>query len=65
MSILLQGVIAYPVTRFAANGGVDLNAALPLALYDAIRAGDLVRARAVFHAQLPLLQFIVNGGVPA
>ncbi|HGL4258473.1 dihydrodipicolinate synthase family protein [Burkholderia dolosa] len=42
----------------------NLNAALPLALFDAMRAGDLARARAVFHAQLPLLQFIVSGGLP-
>lgn len=37
---------------------------MPLALFDAMRTGDLVRARSVFHAQLPLLQFIVNGGLP-
>ena len=42
----------------------NLNAALPLALFDAMQAGDLARARTVFHAQLPLLQFIVNGGLP-
>jgi 4-hydroxy-tetrahydrodipicolinate synthase len=42
----------------------NLNAALPLALFDAMQAGDLARARSVFHAQLPLLQFIVNGGLP-
>ncbi|WP_431823954.1 dihydrodipicolinate synthase family protein [Burkholderia sp. F1] len=42
----------------------NLNARLPLALYEAVRAGDLTRARAVFHAQLPLLQFIVSGGLP-
>ncbi|TCW78094.1 dihydrodipicolinate synthase family protein [Burkholderia sp. SRS-46] len=42
----------------------NLNARLPLALYEAVRAGDLARARAIFHAQLPLLQFIVSGGLP-
>lgn len=42
----------------------NLNARLPLALVEAIRAGDLARAREVFHAQLPLLQFIVSGGLP-
>ncbi|KVP94200.1 dihydrodipicolinate synthase family protein [Burkholderia ubonensis] len=42
----------------------NLNARLPLALVEAVRAGDLVRAREVFHAQLPLLQFIVSGGLP-
>ncbi|MBB0213517.1 hypothetical protein D7S84_27250 [Ralstonia pickettii] len=38
--------------------------ASPHVLLDAMRAGDLARARAVFQAQLPLLQFIVNGGLP-
>ncbi|GGY43167.1 dihydrodipicolinate synthase family protein [Pseudoduganella albidiflava] len=42
----------------------NLNAALPLALYEAITAGDLARARAVFRRQLPLLQFIVKIGLP-
>ncbi|KVC62121.1 dihydrodipicolinate synthase family protein [Burkholderia ubonensis] len=42
----------------------NLNARLPLALVEAVRAGDLARAREVFHAQLPLLQFIVRGGLP-
>ncbi|OMG72050.1 dihydrodipicolinate synthase family protein [Burkholderia ubonensis] len=42
----------------------NLNARLPLALLEAVRAGDLARAREVFHAQLPLLQFIVSGGLP-
>ncbi|MXN76312.1 dihydrodipicolinate synthase family protein [Burkholderia sp. 4701] len=42
----------------------NLNARLPLALHEAVRAGDLARAREVFHAQLPLLQFIVSGGLP-
>ncbi|KVD25831.1 dihydrodipicolinate synthase family protein [Burkholderia ubonensis] len=42
----------------------NLNARLPLALVEAVRTGDLARAREVFHAQLPLLQFIVSGGLP-
>lgn len=42
----------------------NLNARLPLALYDAMRASDLDTARTVFHRQLPLLQFIVSGGLP-
>jgi 4-hydroxy-tetrahydrodipicolinate synthase len=41
-----------------------LNAELPLALYNAVQAGDLETARAVFYRQLPLLQFIVRGGLP-
>ncbi|KWK05012.1 dihydrodipicolinate synthase family protein [Burkholderia stagnalis] len=42
----------------------NLNARLPLALVDAVRAGNLAQAREVFHAQLPLLQFVVSGGLP-
>ena len=42
----------------------NLNARLPLALVEAVRAGNLAQAREVFHAQLPLLQFIVSGGLP-
>ncbi|AOK30243.1 MULTISPECIES: dihydrodipicolinate synthase family protein [Burkholderia] len=42
----------------------NLNARLPLALFDAMQAGDLAAARDVFHRQLPLLQFIVAGGLP-
>jgi 4-hydroxy-tetrahydrodipicolinate synthase len=41
-----------------------LNAELPLALYNAVQAGDLETAGAVFYRQLPLLQFIVRGGLP-
>lgn len=37
---------------------------LNLDLYAAIQAGDLKRALAVFRKQLPLLQFIVQGGLP-
>lgn len=42
----------------------NLNAELPLALYDAIKRNDVVRARAMFERQLPLLQFIVKIGLP-
>lgn len=42
----------------------NLDAALPLALYEAVRDGDIVRARALFERQLPLLQFIVRVGLP-
>jgi 4-hydroxy-tetrahydrodipicolinate synthase len=37
---------------------------LNLALYDAVQRGDLPGALAVFRKQLPLLQFIVAGGLP-
>ncbi len=36
----------------------------PRRLYDACREGDLGRAREVFYAMLPLLQFILKGGLP-
>ncbi|HYD61187.1 MAG TPA: dihydrodipicolinate synthase family protein [Noviherbaspirillum sp.] len=42
----------------------NLNAALPIALYDAMRKGDLESARTVFYKQLPLLQLIVKSGLP-
>lgn len=42
----------------------NLHAALPLALYRAVQDGDLAAARACFLRQLPLLQFIVKGGLP-
>lgn len=42
----------------------NLNAELPLALYEAMQANDLPRARELFYRQLPLLQFIVKGGLP-
>lgn len=42
----------------------NLNAALPLALYKAISTGDLTAARQHFFKQLPLLQFIMKGGLP-
>jgi len=37
---------------------------LNLDLYAAIESGDLPKALAVFRKQLPLLQFIVQGGLP-
>ena len=42
----------------------NLNAALPLALYDAIKRGETAAARATFERMLPLLQFIVRVGLP-
>lgn len=36
----------------------------PMSLYDACMAGDLVSARELFYRQLPLLQFILKGGLP-
>ncbi|MBF6026774.1 dihydrodipicolinate synthase family protein [Pseudomonas sp. P115] len=38
---------------------------LNLALYDAVLANDLTEARALFYRQLPLLEFILKGGLPA
>ncbi|MFK8331493.1 dihydrodipicolinate synthase family protein [Pseudomonas sp. BJa5] len=43
----------------------NLIPALNLALYNAVQANDLVTARAVFYRQLPLLDFILKGGLPA
>ncbi|MFE2912158.1 dihydrodipicolinate synthase family protein [Kitasatospora indigofera] len=37
---------------------------LTLELYRAVRAGDLPAARAAFYRQLPVLQFILRGGLP-
>lgn len=34
-------------------------------LYEAVQANDLATARAVFYRQLPLLEFILKGGLPA
>jgi len=45
----------------AANLIPDLNQQL----YQAVLAGDLKTARAVFYRQLPLLDFILKGGLPA
>ncbi|MEV4436595.1 dihydrodipicolinate synthase family protein [Streptomyces sp. NPDC049585] len=36
-----------------------------LQLYRAVRSGDLAAAREVFYRQLPLLQFVLAGGLPA
>ncbi len=36
----------------------------PARLYEACTRGDLVQAREVFYRQLPLLQFILKGGLP-
>ena len=36
-----------------------------LELYAAVLANDLKRARALFYRQLPLLDFILKGGLPA
>lgn len=41
-----------------------LEAALPIALYEAVRDGRMEEARALFFRQLPLLQFILKGGLP-
>ncbi|RWW91071.1 hypothetical protein BHE74_00018386 [Ensete ventricosum] len=38
---------------------------LNLDLYDAVLANDLTKARALFYQQLPLLEFILKGGLPA
>ena len=38
---------------------------LNLALYDAVLANDLTLARELFYRQLPLLEFILKGGLPA
>lgn len=35
-----------------------------IALYNATKAGDLNEARKIFYRQLPLLQFILKGGLP-
>lgn len=35
-----------------------------LSLYAAVRSGDLAAARKTFYRQLPLLQFILKGGLP-
>lgn len=36
----------------------------PMRLYEACMKGDLVAARELFYRQLPLLQFILKGGLP-
>jgi len=37
---------------------------LPKQLYQAIQQGDLPKAQAIFYQQLPVLSFIVKGGLP-
>ncbi|WP_285417152.1 dihydrodipicolinate synthase family protein [Pseudomonas sp. efr-133-TYG-5] len=43
----------------------NLIAQLNLDLYEATQAGDLHTARELFYRQLPLLDFILKGGLPA
>ncbi len=43
----------------------NLIAPLNLDLYEAVLANDLNQARELFYRQLPLLQFILKGGLPA
>ncbi|CAM4025052.1 4-hydroxy-tetrahydrodipicolinate synthase [Pseudomonas reidholzensis] len=43
----------------------NLIAELNLGLYQAVRDGELEQARALFYRQLPLLDFILKGGLPA
>lgn len=42
----------------------NLIASLTLDLYKAIQAADINRARDLFYKQLPLLEFILKGGLP-
>lgn len=60
--------LAFPALNAGAAGwctaAPNLESRLPLALYDAIRAGDTQRARDVFEQQLPLLQFLVKVPLP-
>ncbi|HEX5380775.1 MAG TPA: dihydrodipicolinate synthase family protein, partial [Acinetobacter sp.] len=37
---------------------------LPNQLYQAVKNGDLTQAQNLFYKQLPLLRFIVQGGLP-
>lgn len=37
---------------------------LPNALYQAVKNGDLAQAKKLFYKQLPVLRFIVQGGLP-
>ena len=43
----------------------NLIAQLNLDLYEAVLANDLEKARELFYRQLPLLDFILKGGLPA
>lgn len=60
--------LAFPALNAGAAGwctaAPNLEARLPLALYEAVRAGDTQRARDVFEQQLPLLQFLVKVPLP-
>ena len=47
------------------TAAANLIPALNLALYQAVQANDLERAKALFYQQLPLLDFILKGGLPA
>ncbi|WP_294738846.1 dihydrodipicolinate synthase family protein [uncultured Pseudomonas sp.] len=43
----------------------NLIAQLNLDLYEAVLSNDLTKARELFYRQLPLLEFILKGGLPA
>lgn len=47
------------------TAAANLIPALNQQLYQAVLAGDLAQARALFYRQLPLLDFILKGGLPA
>ncbi|ROL73908.1 dihydrodipicolinate synthase family protein [Pseudomonas vranovensis] len=47
------------------TAAANLIPALNQQLYQAVQANDLGTARAVFYRQLPLLEFILKGGLPA
>ncbi|MGF6593856.1 dihydrodipicolinate synthase family protein [Pseudomonas sp. 2835] len=47
------------------TAAANLIPALNQQLYQAVQANDLSTAKAVFYRQLPLLEFILKGGLPA
>ena len=47
------------------HGAPNLIPQLNLDLYEAVLANDLGKARELFYRQLPLLDFILKGGLPA
>ena len=47
------------------TAGPNLSAQLNLDLYEATLSNDLGKARELFYRQLPLLDFILKGGLPA
>lgn len=47
------------------TAAANLIPALNQQLYQAVLAGDLAQAQALFYRQLPLLDFILKGGLPA